>query len=198
VVYAASNLATERFGALCVRRGVVSAERLEGLRRERPEAPTAELLLGAGLLTPAQRAELVAGQVRAIAWSTYEWREGTYEFEVGRAPAQRLPLRFALGDLVLEGMLRASTLERLALDLPLDAHLAPSPDPAFELWALRLGASEARLLSLADGTKSVTDLVRLSDLPERETLAFLQACRVMRILDDAERVLASTRRIGFM
>ena len=29
-------------------------------------------------------------------------------------------------------------------------------------------------------------------------MAFLQACRVMRVLDDVERVLAGTRRIGFM
>jgi len=35
-------------------------------------------------------------------------------------------------------------------------------------------------------------------VPERDALAFLQACRVMRVLDEVERVLASTRRIGFM
>ena len=93
---------------------------------------------------------------------------------------------------------RASTLARLRTDLPADVHLAPSPDPAFELYALGLRAPQARILALADGTKSVADLVQLSDLPERDALAFLQACRVMRVLDEAERVLASTRRIGFM
>ena len=103
-----------------------------------------------------------------------------------------------MGDLVLEGMLRASTLPRLQASCPSDVHLAPSPDPAFELYALGLRAREARMLALADGTKSVGDLVRLSDLPERDALAFLQACRLMRVLDEAERVLASTRRIGFM
>jgi hypothetical protein len=40
--------------------------------------------------------------------------------------------------------------------------------------------------------------VRLSELPEKETLGFLQACRAMRILDEVTRVLASTRRIGFL
>jgi CheY-like chemotaxis protein len=197
-VYAASNVGAERLGAICVRRGVVGAERLEALRRERPLARTADLLLGAGLLPPERRVALVAGQIRAIAWSTFEWREGSYEFQLGRPPAARVPVRIAMGELVLEGMLRASTLPRLRAELPADLHLAPSPDPAFELYALGLRAREARLLSLADGTKSVADLVRLSDQPEREALAFLQACRVMRVLDDAERVLASTRRIGFM
>jgi CheY-like chemotaxis protein len=197
-VYAASNVGAERLGAICVRRGVVTAERLEALRREHPSARTSELLSAAGLLAPEKRAELVAGQVRAIAWSTFEWRDGTYEFQLGKPPASRVALRLAMGDLVLEGMLRASTVPRLEAELPKDVHLAPSPDPAFELYALGLRAREARLLSLADGTKSVADLVRLSDMPERDALAFLQACRVMRVLDEAERVLASTRRIGFM
>ncbi len=197
-VYAASNVGGERLGAICVRRGIVAAERLEALRKEKPAARTADLLAAAGLLSPEKRAELVAGQLRGIAWSTFEWREGTYEFQLGKPPASRVPINIAMGDLVLEGMLRASTLPRLRAELPLDVHLAPSPDPAFELYALGLRAREARLLALADGTKSVADLARLSDLPERDALAFLQACRVMRVLDEAERVLASTRRIGFM
>lgn len=197
-VYAASNLGAERLASICVRRGVVSAERLEALRKERPQARTAELLAGAGLLSPERRAELVAGQIRAIAWSTFEWREGSYEFQLGKPPGSRVPVRIAMGDLLLEGMLRASTLPRLQAELPRDLHLAPSPDPAFELYALGLKAPQAKLLMLADGTKSVGDLLRLADLPEREALAFLQACRMMRVLDEAERVLASTRRIGFM
>jgi CheY-like chemotaxis protein len=197
-VYAASNVAPERFGAVCVRRGVVAAERLEALRRGAPAGRTAELLLDAGVLTAAKRAELVAGQVRAIAWSTFEWRDGTYEFQAGRPPAGRVPISVAMADLVLDGIRRTATLPRLEAELPADIHLAPSPDPAFELYALRIGGPEAHLLAAADGTKGVSDLVRLGELPRRDALAFLHACRVMRVLDEVDRVLASTRRIGFM
>lgn len=197
-VYAASNVAAERFGAICVRRGVVTAERLEELRKASPDQRSAELLLGAGLLTPERRTELVTAQIRAIAWSTFEWREGSYRFQAGRPPAARLPLALDAGDLILDGMRRATTLERLRAELPAEAHLAPRPDPAFELYALRILPAEAHLLTVADGTKSVADLVRLSERTERDTLAFLQACRAMRILDEVERVLASTRRMGFM
>ncbi len=198
-VYAASNVAAERFGPICVRRGVVTAERLDELRRAAPPvARTADVLVDAGLLSPASRAELVAGQIRAIAWSTFDWREGSYEFQLGRPPAARVPVRLPMGDLLLEGILRTATLPRLRAELPADVHLAPSPDPAFELYALGLRPKEAHLLSASDGTKSVDDLVRLSELPERDALAFLEACRVMGVLDEVERVLASTRRIGFM
>ncbi len=199
LVYAASNLGAERFGAICVRRGLVSQEQLDALRRAAPAtARTADLLSEAGLVPAARRPEILAGQIRALAWSTFDWREGDYEFQLGRPPASRVPLRLPMGDLLLEGMLRTATLQRLATELPRTAHLAPSPAPAFELYALGLRPREAHLLALADGTKSVDDLLRLCDLPERDALAFLQACRVMRVLEDVERVLASTRRIGFM
>jgi hypothetical protein len=199
LVYAASNVAAERYGAICVRRGLVTQERLDQLRREaQPQARTADLLVAAGLVPPARRTELLGGQLRAIAWSTFDWRDGEYAFQLGRPPAGRVPVRLAMADLLLMGMLRTFTLQRLAQELPRTAHLAPSPAPAFELYALGLRPGEAHLLTLADGTKAVDDLLRLSELPERETLAFLQACRVMRVLEDVERVLASTRRIGFM
>lgn len=198
-VYAASNLGAERLGAICVRRGLVTQERLDALRREAPPGRrTAEVLAAAGLLAPARHLEILGGQIRAIAWAVFGWREGSYSFQLGRPPAARVPLRLSMGDLILEGMLRTATLPQLRADLSRDLHLAPAPDPAFELYALGLRPREAHLLSLADGTKSVADLVRLSEMEERDALAFLQACRVMRVLDEVERVLASTRRIGFM
>jgi CheY-like chemotaxis protein len=197
-VYAASNVAGERLGAICVRRGVVSAEELVALRQASPAARTSELLLGARKLTAAKRAELTTAQIRAIAWSTFEWRDGQYDFQLARPPAGLLQLGLSMADLLLEGMVRASTLPRLQAELPLGIHLAPAPDPGFELYTLGLRPAEAHLLSLCDGTKSVQDLVALARLPEREALAFLQALRVMRVLDDVESVLAGTRRIGFM
>ncbi len=197
-IYAASNVAAERLAAIAVRRGAVDAATLAALRAADPAARTADLLLAAGRLTPQRRAELVRAQVRAIAWSTFEWREGQYDFQLARPPAGLLHLGLSMADLLLEGMVRTATLERLQADLPRQVHLAPSPDPAFELYALGLRPGEAHLLSLCDGTKRVEDLVALARLPEREALAFLQALRLMRVLDDVESVLAGTRRIGFM
>jgi CheY-like chemotaxis protein len=197
-VYAASNVGAERFASICIRRGVLPAERLEELRREAPQLRTGQLLVERGILDAAQRAEIIAGQIKLIVWSTFEWREGTYELQLARPPEPRVAVSLPMGDLILEGMLRASTLPVLRAELPAEANLAPSPDPAFELYALGLKPKEAHLLSLADGTKSVKDLVALSELPERDALAFLQACRVMRVLDEVDRVLASTRRMGFM
>jgi len=197
-VYAASNLQAERFAAIAVRRGLVTPEAIETMHRAAPGERTGDALVARGLLDAERRQELLQAQIRVIAWSTFEWRDGRYAFQLGRPPAARVPLKVPMADLVLEGIRRASTLPRLKAELSADAHLAPSPDPAFELYDVKLQRGEAKLLALADGTKGVADLVRLSEVPERDALAFLQACRVMRVLDEVERVLASTRRIGFM
>ena len=196
--YAASNLAGERMGAICLRRGLVTPEALDGLRRAEPAVRTADLLLRAGAIDEVRLEQLTFAQVRAIAWSTFEWREGQYELALGRPPAGLRRLHLPMADLLLEGLVRVSTPAMLAAELPLGVHLAPATDPAFELYALGLRPAEAHLLSLCDGTKSVGDLLSLARLPEREAMAFLQACRVMRVVDEVERVLAGTRRIGFM
>jgi hypothetical protein len=196
--YAASNIAGERMAAIAVRLGVLDEAALAGLRHADTAARTADLLLRAGALSAARLADLTAAQVRAIAWSTFEWREGRYDVELGRLPPGLRPLGLGMAELLLEGLLRASTLATLRAELPPGTHLAPAADPAFELHALGLRQPEAHLLSLCDGTKSVGDLLALARLPEREALAFLQACRVLRVLDEVERVLASTRRMGFM
>ncbi len=199
-VFASSNLAADRFGALCVRRGVIGQPEREALMREfGPEVRTSDALLRKGILTGKRRAELVAEQVRSIIWSTFPWRDGAWRLEVKPLPARELVhLSLFPGDLILEGVLRTATLVELRRELPAEVALAPAPDPAFELYALGLRPAEAHLLALADGTKSVADLLQLADLPEREALAFLHACRLMGVLDEVERVLAGTRRMAFM
>ncbi len=198
-VFASSNLAADRLAALCVRRGAIGQAEREALARELGAGGrTAEALLRTGLLSARQLADLVAEQVRSIIWSTFAWREGAYRLEVKPLPPREMvQLSLFLGDLILEGVLRTATLAELRQELPPRLGLAPAPDPAFELYALGLRPAEARLLALADGTKTVADLLRLADLPEREALAFLYACRLMGILDEVERILARTRRLTF-
>ncbi len=179
-----------------MRRGILEEGALKAMP---PGKRTAEALLERGLITEKLRAEVVAEQVKTIIWSTFEWRDGAWRFGLSTSPpAPHLDLALNPGDLVLEGVMRTATLVRLRKELRPGMALAPAPDPAFELHALALRPPEARLLALADGTKAVSDLVALSELPEREVLAFLQACRLMGVLDEVDRVLASTRRMAFM
>ncbi len=96
-VYAASNVGSERFGSICIRRGVVTAERLDAMRRESPQARTGDLLTASGLLNAARRAEIIAGQIKLILWSMFEWREGSYELQLARPPSPAWPSRCPWG-----------------------------------------------------------------------------------------------------
>jgi len=199
-VLATSNVPQERFGPRCVAAGILDAAALSGILAElEPGQTTAGVLLQRGLLTPERRVRMVAEQVLDILWSTFEWREGAYRVVLQPLPArERVRLDIFPGDLILEGVRRTASLELLRAEVPGDACLAPAQHPCFELHRLQLRSREAEMLAHADGTKSVRDLVALSGLREREALAFLQACRHMGVLDEVDRVMASSRRIGFM
>ncbi|HET9597211.1 MAG TPA: DUF4388 domain-containing protein, partial [Anaeromyxobacteraceae bacterium] len=199
-VFAVSNVPAERFGARAVRDGLVSAERLGALVDETGgKIPVAEALVARGLLDADRRASIVRDQICEILWNAFPWRGGSYRLLV--SPLTRRPpvaVDIFPGDLVLEGLRRTATLETLRAALPPALALAPGPDPAFELYDLDISAAEATLLAHADGTKSVADLALLTPLDERSALAFLQGCREIGLLVEVGRVLAGTRRIGFM
>jgi hypothetical protein len=199
-VFATSNAPADRFGATCVREGLLDRPALRALLAGlRPGETTSAAMLSRGLLTSERRAALVEEQVKEIVWSVFAWPDGAYRFSFAPLPArERIALAIFPGELILEGMRRAAPLDRLRAALPPSLALAPAPDPAFDLHRLALRSREAEMLAHADGTKGVRDLVALSGLAEREGLAFLQACRHMGILAEVEQVLASTRRMGFL
>ncbi len=199
-VFAVSNVPSERFAVRCVREGVLSPDALGTILAEiGPRSPLNEALVARGLLEDARRVSMIGDQISEILWSTFAWREGSYRLLAGsraRRPIARMVL--CPGDLVLEGFRRTATLERLRLDLPDMLALAPAADPPFAPGDLAIAPGEASMLGQADGTKTVRDLIVLSGLDERSSLAFLQGCREIRILDEVTRALAGTRRIGFM
>ena len=199
-VFAVSNVPSERFAARCAREGVLSPKVLGTVLEEiGPRSPLNEALVARGLLDDARRVSMIGDQISEILWSTFAWREGSYRLLVG-SRARRPIARMVLfpGDLVLEGLRRTATLERLRLDLPDMLALAPAAAPPFALGDLAIAPGEAYMLGQADGTKTVRDLIVLSGLDERNSLAFLQGCREIGILDEVTRALAGTRRIGFM
>ncbi len=199
-VFAVSNVPSERFAARCVREGVLSPEALDAVLTEiGPKVPLNEALVARGLLDDGCRVRMMGEQIREILWSTFAWSEGSYRLLHG--PRARRPIaRVELfpGDLVLEGIRRTASLESLRRDLPDALALAPAAGPVFELHQLAIAPGEASMLAQADGTKTVGDLVVLSALDERSALAFLQGCREVGVLDAVSRLLAGTRRIGFM
>ena len=199
-VYAASNLATERFARFCARRGLLSPSDLQAVAALSKEegVRTGDAMMRLGLLDADKRRQLVEDQVKEIIWSTFAWSSGGYGFSPMRLQRTGLvKLSIFPGDLILEGVLKQETLVALRQKMPRPRRLSPTAAPPYALHELKLTGPQAMLLAYADGSKTVEDLLTLTDLSERETLATLHGLEMMGILQERREASSSQRRISF-
>jgi CheY-like chemotaxis protein len=198
-VYAASNLSNERFARFCAHRGLLSESDLQAVAALSKEAGirTGDAMMRLGLLDAEKRRVLVEEQVKEILWSTFTWSSGGYGFSPMRLQRSGLvKLSIFPGDLILEGVLKLETLVALRQKMPRTRRLFPTADPPYALHELKLAGPQAMLLAYADGSKTVEDLLTLTDLSEREALATLRGLELMGILQE-RREEPSKRRISF-
>lgn len=184
-VYAASNVATERFARFCVKKGVVpesELSRIAAYSREH-KLRTGVAMERLGMITAEQRRKLLEDQVREIIWSTFAWTRGEYQFAPrAQVRADLVKLSVFPGNLILEGVLRTSTLVTLRQKLTPGRRLFPCADPPYELHQIALTGPQASLLVTADGSKTVEDLLALTDLSERDALAALWAFELLGLV----------------
>lgn len=200
VVYAASNLAPERFGRFCLRKGALTEAQLHEAATYAREHSlrTGDALLKRGLLSPSQRRRLLEEQVKEILWSTFAWVEGGYGFSPMRPQrADLVPLSLFPGDLILEGVTRTETLVALRQSMAPGRRLFPSAAPPYGLHELKLTGPQAMLLTFADGTKTVEDLLALTDLSEREALGTLRGLELSGVLEERQETPGRRQRISF-
>jgi CheY-like chemotaxis protein len=200
IIYAASNITQERFGRLCVRRGVVTEEQLKEVLAFAKEHTlrTGEALVRQGLLTAERRRELIEEQVKELVWATFSWTDGAYGFSRMRPPQGGLvKLSVFPGNLILEGVLKLETLPSLRQRMPRSRRLFPKADPPYGLHELNLAGPQALLLAYADGSKTVEDLLALTDLSERDVLATLRALELLGVLEERNEEPKPRQRISF-
>ena len=153
-----------------------------------------------GILDAARRRSLLEEQVKEVIWSTFSWTEGAYGFSPMRPQrADLVKLSVFPGDLILEGVERTETLVALRQRMPATRRLVPTADPPYGLHELKLAGPQAMLLAYADGSKTVEDLLALTDLSERETLATLRGLELIGVLEERrdEPGTSSRNRISF-
>ena len=201
-VYAASNLAHERFARFCVRRGVLPEAKLQevGTLAREQNLRTSEAMMRLGLLDARKHAQLIEEQVKEILWSTFSWTEGAYGFSPTRPPrAGLVKLSVFPGDLILEGVLRSEPLETLRQHMPRSRRLFPAAAPPYGLHELKLKGPQALLLAYTDGSKTVADLLTITELPERGVLATLRGLELIGVLEERrdEPGPSSRSRISF-
>jgi CheY-like chemotaxis protein len=199
-VYAASNLAHERFARYCVRRNVLPEAKLQEVLTLAHEQNlrSGEAMIRLGLLDAQQRQQLIEEQVKELLWTTFSWTEGAYGFSPIRPPrAGLVKLSIFPGDLVLEGTLKSEPLVTLRRHMPRSRRLFPCAAPPYGLHELKLKGQQALLLAYTDGSKTVEDLLALTELPEREVLATLRGLELIGVLEERRDEPSPRSRISF-
>jgi hypothetical protein len=97
---------------------------------------------------------------------------------------------------VVEGVRKNFPLVRLRTLVANEAIFCPRPDPPYDLQELGFTDPEARTIAYVDGTKTVEDLMVLTEIDERVVLGVLHACRLLGILEARKESMLS-RRIVF-
>jgi two-component system, OmpR family, response regulator len=185
-VFAVSNLVADRLGQFLVRAGKIDENTLKQAAEEAKKSKhrTGDVLIRKGALTEGERLYYVGQQIKSILYSLFAWEEGSFQLSFQeRARKETIKLDIHPANLIVRGVKKLYKPERLRRLLQPSRMLIPSQEPLFDVSDLELQPWEAHLLPRADGSRTVGELLKLSDRPENETYASLVALVSLRILD---------------
>jgi len=173
VVFAASNLPSDRLGEVLLREGKITPEQNDSSVRALAQGRRqGRVLVEAGALSPDELWWAVQTQVREIVFSVFQWDEGQFHFEESVLPErEKITVDLDVTALVLEGVRRIDHSGGLRGRQP-DGYLVVERG---ETSAEGLHPWEEHVLSLVDGHKSVLDLCHESEVGEGQTLKALYA-----------------------
>ena len=185
-VFALSNLLADRFGQFLVRTGRIRADQLADAAQvaQRTGRRTGDVLVERGLLADADRVYYLGQQVKAIIYSLFAWEEGSYVMSFGgRARQEFVRLDVHPATLISRGMKKLYKPERVRRLLALEDRLVPSRQPIYPLADASLDRWESELLPLADGSRTVAELVAHSKRPEASVQLSLAVMLALQLLE---------------
>jgi hypothetical protein len=185
-VFALSNLLADRFGQFLVRTGRIHPDQLADAAQvaQRTGKRTGDVLVERNLLTDADRVYYLGQQVKSIVYSLFAWEDGSYVMSFGdRARQEVLKLDVHPATLIIRGMKKLYKPERVRRLLALEDRLVPSRQPIYPLRDLALDRWEADLVPLADGSRTVAELVALAKRPEGSVQLSLAVLLALQVLE---------------
>jgi hypothetical protein len=174
VVFATSNLPSDRLGEVLLREGKITPEENEtSVRALAQGRRQGRVLVEMGALSPDELWWAVQTQVREIVFSVFQWDEGQFHFEESALPEkEKITVDLDVTALVLEGIRRMDPAGVARVRQP-DGHLVleKGETPAGSL----LHPWEQHVLSLVNAERSVVELCHESEAGEGQTLKALYA-----------------------
>jgi len=188
ILYASSSVDADQLGSCLLGSGKLTREQHANAQEisGKTGKPLGAVLIERGHITPQ---DLVAGaklQVKQIVRSLLPWRDGRYLVDTGPLPpTEVVPLRMNTGALLFEGIRSVDwKIVRKSLP-PLKTVLSPSKDCPLLLQDIELDRDHQVVLALIDGSRSIEDLCRLSEIGDFGTLKALYLFIALRLVEAA-------------
>ena len=186
MIFATSLYPDDRLGEVLLQAGKIRYKEYERsvvlLKKTGKRQGT--ILVEEDLISPKDLFEGVIFQVKEIILSLFTWIDGEYKFKEGPLPTEVvITLNISTADLILEGIKRIRDWTRLLKELPSpNVTIKTSEDLPRLSKALQLTPAMQGLIQLADGERTLYQLLIASDMNSLECAQVLYYLLTLQIL----------------
>jgi hypothetical protein len=187
VIFAASNDPDDRLGPLLLRRRKVTAKQLEELgTRVSPGKRLGTVLVLQGILQPNDLYHCVLEQITEIAFSVFDWNEGSFEFVREPLPQKEvILLNITMPDLILMGMMRITRWSTIHRALPsMDAVYRKKDGWSPIVRTMNLPGEAENLMELFDRPRTLNEVLAISRMGDFDTCRTVWAFLVLGIIEE--------------
>jgi Flp pilus assembly protein TadD len=187
IVFAATNVETERLGERLIRLGKIKRSVLELAFQvmERSHERLGTTMVEWGWVSPVEMRRAVAAQIKDIIYSVFTWNAGDYRFEPAEEPVARdLALELKTAEVVYEGARRMSDLRAIRAGIGPPTGVLIAADERH--LPIPVTKEDGYILARLDGRASVLDVVATSPLGEEETMRRMYALLLAGVLEKKE------------
>jgi hypothetical protein len=128
------------------------------------------LLINAGYVTQSDILESLQAAYVSIIQQLFTWVEGRFKFDPSQdVPDNKIPVRIALEDLIIQGSRQMAEWEQLTFEIPnLDMALAFTDRPGVNLKKVNLNVEEWRVVSYINPKNSIRQIAKASKMNDLE------------------------------
>lgn len=204
IIYGYGPRQAYHIGELLRERGKITAEQLTDAVMAQSRHPSArrlgQILIEKNYISREDLEQVVRTQVEELVYSLLAWNSGSFKFYENQYPTdEEITVDITVEKAILEGMQRLDEENRRRAVTPLsDSILMLSSHLPEKQEQLALTREDWSLLALANGRRTVREIVRLARIPERECLSRLGSLMTSGILQSAGALPAETDRLALM
>jgi hypothetical protein len=186
VVHATSTDRADSLGAFLERTGKLSPDQTKATMAARagtPERRYGEVLIEAGLISPAEIQRAILKQIEGIVWSLFYWTEGELRFKIGGfSEPSSIRIQLAMRQVIHEGIKRAPNAKALVPRLGRKETVFESSYKLDDLIEVGLDENEYALLKLVDGHRTLYDICTQGPFPAADNAKVMYAFYVLRLV----------------